>query len=249
MPPRRTVERNMHNYYVGFDRDGTLELPGLPVPEQLRRQLHRFQDAGARLFIASGKSYDVLRPICAEIGLRPWMYACENGGHIVFPATGNEYVREADADLKRFVAAVDTLDLPPFQEEAKRSIWSKKFGAESLRAKAIIDDFVTQRGLNLDVFAYPDGDGGLDVVPRGIDKVNLLRFLPPDAVIHYFGDGDNDLGIMRAARVQPHTVANAKPVVKACVAARGGHVSALRAGYGVAEGLALLAGERLDTAA
>lgn len=239
----------MHNLYIGLDRDGTIELPDVPPPAELVEQLHDFQRAGAKVFLASGKSYEVLRPICAELGLQPWMYCCENGGHVVFPATGAEYVTSTSGDLSLFLAQLDSIALPPYKEEAKQSIWSKKFGEHSLAAKAILDEFVAKHGLALDVFAYPDGDGGLDVVPRGIDKVNLLKFLPPQAVVHYFGDGENDLGIMRAPSVTPHTVANAKPVVKQCVAEKSGYISDLPAGLGVTETLKRLKHDLLAMAA
>src|ERR1700756_4439683 len=132
----------MHNFYIGLDRDGTIDLPGLPPPAELIEQLHRFQQAGAKVFLASGKSYEVLQPICAGLGLDPWMYCCENGGHIVFPETGAEYTIDTDGDLSFFISQLDSISLPPYKEEAKRSIWSKKFGEHSLAAKAILDEFV-----------------------------------------------------------------------------------------------------------
>ncbi|APR35244.1 HAD family hydrolase [Paraburkholderia sp. SOS3] len=233
----------MSRIFIGLDRDGTIDMPGLPAPARLVEQLRGMQQDGAKVFIASGKSYDVLKEVCAGLGLEPWMYCCENGGHIVIPHTGREYVFSEGTDLAFFIAHVGELALPPSRDEPKRSIWSKKFGGESLAAKRVIDEFVARHGLRLSVFAYPDGDGGLDVVPDGIDKSNLLRLLPEDAVVHFFGDGENDLGIMRSDGVVPHTVANGKRAVKQCVAEKGGHIADEPAGYGVCSVLAQLRAE------
>jgi hydroxymethylpyrimidine pyrophosphatase-like HAD family hydrolase len=231
----------MRNLYIGLDRAGTLELPGLPPPLELSERLAELQDDGARIFVASGKRYEVLQRACAALDLTPWMYCCENGGHLVFPHSGFEYVADRDPDLAFFVRYVDTLPLPASEREAKRTIWSSRFGKSALVAKSIIDDFVRRQGLALDVYSYPERDGTIDVVPQSIDKANLIRYVPPAAVIHYFGDDENDLGIMRDSRVTPHTVANAKPVVKHCVAGKRGLISELPAGLGVADVL-----EQLD---
>jgi len=74
----------------------------------------------------------------------------------------------------------------------------------------------------------------LDVVPDGIDKVNILDYIPQDAVIHFIGDSNNDLGIMQDPRVLPHTVANAKEEVKDLVARKGGYIAEEPVGDGVA---------------
>jgi len=235
----------MSELFIGLDRDGTIDMPGLPAPARLVEQLRRMQQDGAKVFIASGKSYDVLKDVCAGLRLEPWMYCCENGGHIVIPHTGREYVFSEGTDLQFFIDHVGELALPPYRDEPKRSIWSKKFGSESLAAKRVIDEFVARHHLRLNVFAYPDGDGGLDVVPDGIDKSNLLPLLPDDAVVHFFGDGENDLGMMHSAGVVPHTVANGKQAVKQCVAEKGGHIADEPAGYGVCSVLAQLRAEWL----
>ncbi len=230
----------MSRIFIGLDRDGTIDLPGLPAPAELIEQLRCAQQEGAEVFIASGKSYEVLQQVCGELGLAPWMYCCENGGHIVIPGLGKEYVFPGGADLQFFRSKVDRLPLPPYRDEPKRSIWSKKFGSKALAAKSVIDAFVARHALDLSVFAYPNGDGGLDVVPAGIDKANLLPLLPADAVVHFFGDGENDLGIMKAPGIVPHTVSNGKDIVKRCVLRRGGYVADEPAGYGVCSVLARL---------
>jgi hydroxymethylpyrimidine pyrophosphatase-like HAD family hydrolase len=222
----------MQDLYIGFDRDGTIDLPHLPAPAELGEQLRIVQREGAQLFIASGKSYAFLTQVCAQLRIAPWMYCCENGGHIVIPSERIEQVHRGDDSLEHFIAAAARLNLPPCEDEPKHSIWSKRFGAGAPAAKALIDAYVAQHGLNLDVFAYPDG--AVDVVPAGIDKANALAFIPRSATVHFFGDGDNDLGIMRHPSVIPHTVCNGRAIVKACVAAKGGQVSELPAGHGVA---------------
>ncbi|QCP53461.1 HAD family phosphatase [Trinickia violacea] len=237
----------MHNVYIGLDRTGTLELPGLPPPAELSERLHELQDEGVRLFIASGKSYDVLRHRCAELKLTPWMYCCENGGHIVIPEHAFETVAPKHRDLEYFARSLDLMDLPPGKPEVKRSIWSRQFDKEVHDAKDIIARFIWRHDLALNVYVHPEHDGAIDVIPTTIDKANLVQYLPPAAVIHYFGDGDNDLGIMRHARVTPHTVSNARQAVRACVARRNGYISDLPAGMGVADMLERLS-HRLGSA-
>jgi hypothetical protein len=233
----------MRNLYIGFDRVGTNQRPDLPPPAELRRSLRELQDEGAWLFIASRKSYLVLQRVCAELSVTPWMYCCENGGHVVFPHSGFERVAARDPDLTCFARAVDTLRLPPSQQQPTRAIWSRRFGNDALTAKAIIDSYVQRHRLALDVYAYPERDGGVDVVPRALDKANVLEYFPPAAIIHYLCDSENDLGIMRDARVTPHTVSNAKPEVKGCVARKRGYVSSRPGGEGITDILDRL-GER-----
>jgi hydroxymethylpyrimidine pyrophosphatase-like HAD family hydrolase len=223
----------MSELYVGFDRDGTIDLPHLPVPRELGVQLQLLQEEGVKLFVASGKSYRFLQSVCAELDVMPWMYCCENGGHIVIPGKGIEKIHRVDDSLQRFIAAADQLPLPPSQDEPKYSIWSKRFGVGAPMAKPIIEAFIAREGLSLDVFAYPDG--AIDVVPPGIDKANALAYIPSSASVHFFGDGENDLGIMRHPNVIPHTVLNGADVVKDCVTSKGGRVAGLPAGHGVLE--------------
>lgn len=221
--------------YIGFDRDGTLFMPGLPTPDLLIRQFKSLQDQGIILFLASGKSHAQLVEICEEIQLDPWLIAAENGAHILIPSQKYEHVGGRDhADLQFFIQSLNLIDLPPHGPEPKLSIWSKKFHEHAEQAGEVLRQFIELHQLKLDVFVYPDGCGGVDVVPQGIDKMMLLEHIPEDAEIHFFGDGENDLGMMEHARVIPHTMANGKEVVKNLVQAKGGRVADQPAGLGVA---------------
>jgi hypothetical protein len=104
-----------------------------------------------------------------------------------------------------------------------------------LEAERRIKNFIDNNGWSLNVYSHPDGDGGLDVVPTGIDKINLVPYLPKDATIYYVGDADNDLGLLSHERIIPCTVANAKPHVQELVRSKGGHIASKPAGEGVVE--------------
>lgn len=234
----RSSQDSLHlaNMYIGFDRDGTLEMPSLPMPKRLIEQLQRLEAAGAMLFVASGKAHSQLKEICDAVQFKPWMICAENGGHIVFARDQPELLEQmSDPDLQFFMRSLHTLDLPFYDEEIKKAIWSKKFHQHAAAAGAVLQAFIQKHRLNLDVFIYPDGLGGVDVVPRSIDKVNLLKHLPEDAVIHFFGDSENDLRLMQSSRVQPHAPSNAKDIVKDCVRQKGGVISEYPAGLGVSD--------------
>ena len=225
----------MSQLYVGFDRDGTLEMPGCPFPERLSRQFEELQKMGAKLFLASGKNYELLVTIADEMNLNPWMICAENGGHICIKEEGVNCVHSEHPHLTEFKAKVHLLDLPIHHEERKHSIWSKKFGENVLQAENLIQKMIEDHHWNLKVYSYPDGDGGLDVVPPGIDKTSLLSYIPAEAIICYIGDGENDLSLLENRRVVACTVANAKETVKKQVAAKGGYIASLPAGQGVCE--------------
>ncbi|MEI6416837.1 MAG: HAD hydrolase family protein [Verrucomicrobiota bacterium] len=228
------------NIYIGFDRDGTLEMPGHPVPERLIEHLEALKQMGAKLFLASGKNYELLSQIAAEIKLDPWMICAETGGHIVIPSKKINYVAGAHSDLATFKEKIHAIKLPPHGEEPKLSVWSKKFGDHALEAENIIKNFIAENHWNLVVYSYPDGDGGLDVVPPGIDKVNLLEHIPAHATIYYIGDDHNDLGLLAHDRIIPCTVANAKANIKETVSQKKGLISSHPAGKGVVDILSQL---------
>jgi hydroxymethylpyrimidine pyrophosphatase-like HAD family hydrolase len=226
----------LEGMYIGFDRDGTLEMSGCFMSDQLIQQIRLLSIMGAKLFIASGKNYRLLANIFDGLGLKFWMICAENGGHIVIPEDDVDMIYSpSENHLDIFLQELNSLNLPEYKDEPKKAIWSKKFGHNSLLAKRIIDDFIKKNNLQLTVYAYPGGDGGLDVVPNGIDKVNLLPFIPTNAKIHYFGDGDNDISLMKHIRVTPHTVANANTEVKKIVMNRNGLCANYNAGQGVSD--------------
>lgn len=226
----------LKNYYIGFDRDGTLDLPGIDFPKKLSKQFSKLQELGAKLFLASGKDYRRLTTIAKQIHLDPWMICSENGGHIVTFEPQIDYVhKENTLDLQYFLDNLHILNLPQYKDEHKISIWSKKFGEHSLLAKNIIEEFIKIHELALHVYVHPDIDGGVDVLPIGIDKVNLLSFIPANAKIYYFGDAENDLCIMEHKRVIANTVSNARDIIKESVIKKSGIVSHLPAALGVSE--------------
>jgi hydroxymethylpyrimidine pyrophosphatase-like HAD family hydrolase len=220
---------------IGFDRDGTLVLPDCPVPNRLTARIRGLEAVGAALFLASGKSMEFLEQFASELGITPFLIAAENGGHIRCHANGSDTVLAPTADMLAFDREVGSLLLPPHGPEPKLSIWSRKFGSHAREAAAILADFVRRRGWALEVVAHPDVDGGLDVVPKGIDKELLVAHLGAEGPVHYFGDSTNDIGLMRHPRITPHTVANARPEVLSLVRARGGCVAERTAGEGVAD--------------
>lgn len=225
----------MTQIYVGFDRDGTLEMPGSPFPTMLSKQFLALRGKRIKLFLASGKNYDLLRGISKDIQLDPWMICAENGGHIVIKDQAVNVICQQHPDLAAFKAIISSVTLPPYNEEPKESIWSKKFGDAVLEAETIIQKLIHAHQWDLKVYSYPDGDGGLDVVPPGIDKTLLLSHIPDDSIIYYVGDGDNDLSLLTHNRVIPCTVSNAKESVKRSVAQKNGYLATRPAGEGVSE--------------
>lgn len=225
----------MNNIYIGFDRDGTLEMPGHPVPERLIGQFESLRKMGIKLFLASGKNHELLSTIADEINMDPWMICAEAGGHIVIPSQGINYVAGEHSDLVLFKEKIDALELPPHGPEPKLSVWSKKFGEHVLEAETRIKNFISENNWDLSVYSYPDGDGGLDVVPPGIDKINLLNYLPHDATVYFMGDGENDLGLLTHERVIPCTLLNGSPSVQKVTFDKKGHIASQAAGMGVSE--------------
>lgn len=228
------------NIYIGFDRDGTLEMPGHPLPTRLIQQLEALKNMGAYLFLASGKNHEFLSQIATDIKLDPWMICAEAGGHIAIPSKKINSIIEAHSDLIAFKEKIHTLNLPPYEEEAKYTVCSKKFGKNLLEAEAILKKFIADNNWNLTLYSYPDSDGSLDVVPPGIDKVNLLEHIPSHATIYYIGDDHNDLNLLAHDRIIPCTVGNAKQNVKEAVAKKQGHLSSHPAGKGVVDILSRL---------
>ena len=226
----------MTNLYIGFDWDGTLSLPGVPHSPELGSAIGQLRKQGAKIFIASGRSYAELQPRCAELGLDIWMYCCENGGHIVIPSRNIDHESSAlSTDFQTFLHAVPTLPLPPGEQEARCSVWSMVFGEHVLQAQRAISNFIETHHLDLQVFVHPGVDGGVDVVPANIDKVHLMDYLEEDAQVVFFGDSHNDFKLMSHPQVQPHTVANAIAAILHLVRQRAGHIATLPANQGVAE--------------
>jgi HAD superfamily hydrolase (TIGR01484 family) len=222
----------LKNTFIGFDRDGTLELADHPIPERLIQKFQILKEQGATLFIASGKSYADLQVICNRISLNPWLYCAENGGHIVIPDQV-EWLDESSQDILFFKDNISNIALPPAKLEDKRLLWSRTFGANAAEAADILNEFVAQHKLNLDVLYYRSGGGTVEIVPKGVNKTNLLKYLPEAKTIHFVGDNINDLNLMNDPRVTPHAVGNAIASVKECVAKKGGIVSDFDVGRGV----------------
>ena len=108
----------LKNTFIGFDRDGTLELAGHPIPEQLIQKFQVLKERGVTLFIASGKSYVDLQVICDRISLNPWLYCAENGGHIVIP-NQVEWLDDSSQDILFFKNNINSIALPPAKLEDK----------------------------------------------------------------------------------------------------------------------------------
>lgn len=225
---------SFNNIYIGFDRDGTLELPNYPLNEKLAMQLSELHARGAKLFIASGKDYCFLESNFKKYNLQFEIICAENGGHIVNNSQNIDHIyRTHKHDFDFFCQNIDKLKLPAFDDEPKKSIWTKRFFNNAEEAASKIRDFVTLHDLQLQIFAHPDEVGGVDVVPLGIDKINILNFIPVDAEIHFFGDAENDLSLMYNMRVTPYTMANGSPAIKECVRFKNSIIADTDAGHGV----------------
>lgn len=223
---------DLHNSIIGFDRDGTLELAGHPIPVQLTEKFQQLTRRGATLFIASGKSYVDLQVICQRISLDPWLLCAENGGHIVIPGE-TEWIDESSQDMLFLKDKIKQIALPPSQLEPKRLLWSGTFGKNAAEAAKILNDFVGQHQLNLNVLHYQSGGGTVEVVPKGVNKTNLLKYIPGNTALHFIGDNINDLDLMWHPMVIPHAVGNAIDSIKKCVVNKGGIVSEFNVGWGV----------------
>jgi hydroxymethylpyrimidine pyrophosphatase-like HAD family hydrolase len=163
------------------------------------------------------------------------MICAEAGGHIVIPSQHIDHVAPSHSDLVSFKERIHTLELPVHRDDRKLSIWSKKFGDQVVEAEKNIKKFILENNWELAVYSYPDGDGGLDVVPPSIDKVNLLNYIPDNSTIYYMGDDHNDLRLLNHERTIPCTVANAKEAVKETVRRKQGYVATKAVGEGVSE--------------
>jgi hydroxymethylpyrimidine pyrophosphatase-like HAD family hydrolase len=227
---------NLQNTYIGFDWDGTLELFDLKPSFALIELFKKLQQCGAQLFLASGKTCISLEAASRNI-IEPFMFAGESGGHIRIPSQAFEKYAEASADLKRFIELVKNYELPPntAQTFLKATIWSRMFGAHALEAASILERIIKTHQLALDVFPHPEIDGAVDVVPHNLTKANVLNFIPTDAKIYYFGDGLNDLALLKQERVFPCTLVNAHEQVKALVKKRQGKIATQPACLGVHE--------------
>ncbi len=227
---------NLHNTYIGFDWDGTLELFDLKPTPELIALLQNLQSRGARLFLASGKTCAALERASQGI-LQPFLIAGESGGHIRIPEQGLEHFSEPDADLLKFSELIKTCELPSHQLQRidKATIWCRMFGDNSIQAAKILRDLIAQHNLHLDVFPHPEIDGAVDVAPRDVNKANVLKHLPTDARIYYFGDGSNDIALLEHKRVFPCTMVNANEEVKALVQSRQGKIATQPACLGVYE--------------
>lgn len=223
------------NTYIGFDWDGTLELFDLKPSKALISLFDHLQTQGVQFFLASGKTCASLERVSQGI-IKPFMFAGESGGHIRIPEHGIEKFAEGNDDLQRFALIIKDCDLPPStQPITKETIWFRMFGEHSSHAAKIIEHVIEEYHLQLDVFAHPEIDGAVDVVPRDISKANVLPFIPKDARIYYFGDGLNDMALLSHTRVFPCTMSNAQDEVKILVRKRQGHIANQPACLGVHE--------------
>lgn len=226
----------LQNTFIGFDWDGTLELFELKPSMELIALLADLQKQGAQLFLASGKTCAALEAVSQDI-IKPFMFAGESGGDIRIPAQHLETLSQTSDDLIRFAELVKTYELPPntLPLFSKATIWCRMFGDRSVEAAKILEHIVKTHNLDLDVFPHPEIDGAVDVVPHALTKANVLKYIPHDAKIYYFGDGLNDLALLEHDRVFPCTMANAHQEVKAVVKARKGKIAKGRACQGVHE--------------
>jgi hydroxymethylpyrimidine pyrophosphatase-like HAD family hydrolase len=227
----KSRNRKVNNFFIGFDYDGTLAAPGYPVFPELIQKIIDLERVGVSLFFASGKNMPFIQNFVDKIGVNPRFICAENGGHIRDFTIGADSLFGNSTDLIRFNSLIQNESLPLHEPEDKVSICTKRFGRNVLAAKKIIETVISKNKLCLSVFTHPDG--ALDIVPQGINKTNLLDYIPHEAAIHYIGDSYNDLGMMRHTRVLPHTVANAEQDVKDAVRAKGGHIAPTPVGLGV----------------
>lgn len=228
------------NTYIGFDWDGTLELFNLKPSKELIQLLKDLKTQGAQLFLASGKTCVALERVSQGI-IEPFMFAGESGGHIRIPQLGIEKFAQGNEDLQRFAVIIQDYDLPPnTQPIRKETIWFRMFGEHSTHAAKIISEVIKKHELQLDVFAHPEIDGAVDVVPRDISKANVLQFIPEGARTFYFGDGENDMALLGHERVFPCTMDNAGFDVKNLVRERQGRIAMQPACLGVYEILSSL---------
>lgn len=222
------------NLYIGFDRDETLELPNLEFDNTIAKQLRFLQENGAKLFLASGKGCEFLSEHFKQFNLTFDLICGENGGHII--SEKMNFIKKCEKEhLDFFCKNIYSLELPYYENEPKESIWTGRFFENALGAARKIQAFIEFHELDLQVYLHPDAVDAVDVVPNVIDKVNVLEFIPNNAEIHFFGDGENYLSLMKHDRITPHTISNAIPAVKECVLAKNGKISMLEARDGVSE--------------
>ena len=227
----------LENYCFGFDRDGTLESNESPFPVHLSEQIASLRAKGAKTFIASGRSLAELMDIIQTHQLQ-FDWICGENGAAIFDA--NNSATPLYPDLEAFKTAVQAITLPPSTADKKQAIWTHYFHEHLPIAEKMVQDLIAQNRWQLKTYAHPDYEGALDVVPLAISKAELLRYIPTHLSIVYFGDSENDVEIMLSDRVQPHTVQNAKPVVKNIVREKQGIIAEQMAGLGVSYILATL---------
>ena len=231
--------KNLENHYIGFDRDGTLESPIHFFPSGLAAQIQALRARGAKTFIASGRSVAELIEITETHQLKFDLICGENGADIIDPKREFTLIYP---DLDAFKASVDAIFLPPHVKDDKKIIWTSYFNEHLPEAEKILSDFIQKNKWNLKIYAHPNYDGAIDVLPKEINKTNVLRYIPENTIITYFGDSENDMEMMLSQRVQPHTMDNAIDEIKKIVKKRGGMVSKAAAGLGVSDILAEIFG-------
>lgn len=222
--------KSLENYYLGFDRDGTLESEVHPFPAYLQQKIENLRQKGAKTFIASGRSIAELEHIAKQHQLHFDLFCGESGADILGTNLQVFY-----KDLTFFKEKIQEIQLPASEDDLKKVVWTKYFGKNLPEAEKIVQNFIHQHQLKLKLYGHPDYNGALDVVPLEVDKTNILAHIPEQAEIFYFGDSANDLGMMRSARVQPFAPSNATEEVKKIVLAKNGKIANLPAGEGVLE--------------
>ncbi|MCY7646139.1 HAD-IIB family hydrolase, partial [Bacillus safensis] len=100
----------MNKKVIFFDIDGTLYDHDKNIPESTKRAVHLLKEKGHHLFIASGRSPFLIRPILEELGLDSFI--AYNGQYVMYEGDviyGNPLKQEL---MERIYETADRHDHP-----------------------------------------------------------------------------------------------------------------------------------------
>ncbi len=241
---RLPEEGELYRGIVFSDFDAVMAPQGCEdISAETIEAVNGFRELGYRFAIASGKPLGYILGCCSRSDVIPDFVVAENGGIVYMDGEIN---REPTGDLLRLkgMMVLDDgrirggPDVRIFKTEEKDVIYTPyvEGGMEgAVVMKDYFDRIIEREGLNLDVYAHPDG--GVDVVPGGMSKVTgIARIREKYGEGHTIaiGDGNNDREMLSDVDF-PATVGNAQPAVVELVTSRGGYIAENTNGKGLRE--------------
>jgi phosphoglycolate phosphatase len=206
-PPRALARRRPALVAFAVDLDRTLLPPGQPLPRSASALLATVQEMGLKVVLVSGREYDRLATFARKLRAVDALVA-ENGAVIEVPLGGKVTTvgSKSGARVRRRLgsARISGVATGDVVVSVPRAMWS--------RVEVLLEGFP--------VDLVPNADRVM-VVPEGVTKASgmqrVLRALRLGSREYAaIGDGENDIGLLRAATLSA-AVANAHPSVRSVV--------------------------------